>query len=289
MYETFDYEMLEQLGTAFTAGDMIIQLGRFALMIAAYVLRSIGLYAIAKRRGISNPWLAWIPVAWVWILGSISDQFRYVTKAQVKNKRTTLLVMNLIQMVASTALVVVIGIAFVELVSMGIVSADEEALMTEAMILVFKFMALGLVLGGIALATAIIHYIAMYDLYLSVNPANAVLFLILSIFIGITEPFFIFFNRNKDGGMPPRCDVPQAPVNYSYIPETAAQEPVETVEEPVEETEEEAPAEEPEAPAEETEEPAEQTEVPAEETEAPAEEPEAPVEETEEPAQQTEE
>ena len=260
MYETFDYEMLEQLGTAFTAGDMIFQLGRFALMIAAYVLRSIGLYAIAKRRGISNPWLAWIPVAWVWILGSISDQFRYVTKAQVKNKRTTLLVMNLIQMVASTALVVVIGIAFAELVSMGIVSADEEALMTEAMILVFKFMALGLVLGGIALATAIIHYIAMYDLYLSVNPANAVLFLILSIFISITEPFFIFFNRNKDGGMPPRCDVPQAPVNYSYIPETAAQEPVETVEEPVEETEEEAPAEEPEAPVEETEEPAQQTE-----------------------------
>ena len=289
MYESFDYEMLEQLGSAFTAGDAIFQLGRFALMIAAYVLRSIGLYAIAKRRGISNPWLAWIPVAWVWTLGSISDQFRYVTKAQVKNKRTTLLVMNLIQMAASTALVVVIGIAFAELVSMGIVSADEEALMTEAMILVFKFMALGLVLGGIALATAIIHYIAMYDLYLSVNPANAVLFLILSIFISITEPFFIFFNRNKDGGMPPRCDVPQAPVNYSYIPETAAQEPVETVEEPVEETEEEAPAEEPEAPAEETEEPAEQTEVPAEETEAPAEEPEAPVEETEEPAQQTEE
>ena len=289
MYETFDYEMLEQLGTAFTAGDMIFQLGRFALMIAAYVLRSIGLYAIAKRRGISNPWLAWIPVAWVWILGSISDQFRYVTKAQVKNKRTTLLVMNLIQTVASTAMMVVIGIAFAELVSMGIVSADEEALMTEAMILVFKFMALGLVLGGIALATAIIHYIAMYDLYLSVNPANAVLFLILSIFIGITEPFFIFFNRNKDGGMPPRCDVPQAPVNYSYIPETAAQEPVENVEEPVEETEEEAPAEEPEAPAEETEEPAEQTEVPAEETEEPAEQTEVPAEETEEPAQQTEE
>ena len=289
MYESFDYEMLEQLGSAFTAGDAIFQLGRFALMIAAYVLRSIGLYAIAKRRGISNPWLAWIPVAWVWILGSISDQFRYVTKAQVKNKRTTLLVMNLIQTVASTAMMVVIGVAFAELVSMGIVSADEEALMTEAMILVFKFMALGLVLGGIALATAIIHYIAMYDLYLSVNPANAVLFLILSIFISITEPFFIFFNRNKDGGMPPRCDVPQAPVNYSYIPETAAQEPVETVEEPVEETEEEAPAEEPEAPAEETEEPAEQTEVPTEETEEPAEQTEVPAEETEEPAQQTEE
>ena len=282
MYESFDYEMLEQLGSAFTAGDAIFQLGRFALMIAAYVLRSIGLYAIAKRRGISNPWLAWIPVAWVWTLGSISDQFRYVTKAQDKNKRTTLLVMNLIQMAASTALVVVIGVAFAELVSMGIVSADEEALMTEAMILVFKFMGMALVLGGIALATAIIHYIAMYDLYLSVNPANAVVFLVLSILFSITEPFFIFFNRKRDTGMPPRCDVPQAPV--SYVPEMPVQETETAM---IEASAEATPAEETEAPAEEP--AAEETEAAAEETEEPAEQTEVPAEETEEPAQQTEE
>ena len=280
MYETFDYEMLEQLGSAFTAGDAIFQIGRFALIIAAYFLRSIGLYAIAKRRGISNPWLAWIPVAWVWILGSISDQFRYVTKAQVKNKRVTLLVMQLIQVVATTALMVILGVAVAELVNMGIVSGDEEALMTEAMILVFKFMGMALVLGGIALATAIIRYIALNDLYMSVNPGNAVVFLVLSILFSITEPFFIFFNRKKDTGMPPRCDVPQAPVNY--VPEM-----------PVQETEPamiEAPAEE--TPAEETEAPTEESAV--EETEAPAEEPaaeqtEVPAEENEEPAEQTEE
>ena len=282
MYETFDYEMLEQLGSAFTAGDAIFQLVRFALMIAAYVLRSIGLYAIAKRRGISNPWLAWIPVAWVWILGSISDQFRYVTKAQVKNKRTTLLVMKLIQTVASTAMMVVLSLAFVELVNMGIIGFEEEELMTEAMILVFKFMGMALVLGGIALATAIIHYIAMYDLYLSVNPANAVLFLILSIFIGITEPFFIFFNRNKDGGMPPRCDVPQAPV--SYVPEMPVQETETAM---IEASAEATPAEEYEVPAEEP--AAEETEAAAEETEEPAEQTEVPAEEAEEPAEQTEE
>ena len=263
MDSMFSYEMLEEMGSAITTGQMIYNVSINILNIVGYVLLALSLYTIAKRRGIANPWLAWVPVAQIWVLGSISDQFRYVTKAQVKNKRTTLLVMNLIQTVASTAMMVVIGIAFAELVSMGIVSGDEEALMTEAMILVFKFMALGLVLGGIALATAIIHYIAMYDLYLSVNPANAVLFLILSIFIGITEPFFIFFNRNKDGGMPPRCDVPQAPVNY--VPEMPVQETEPAmIEAPVEE---EAPAEEPaEAPV-------------VEESEAPA----------EEPAEQTEE
>ena len=318
MYETFDYEMLEQLGAAFTAGDAIFQLGRFVLAIVAYVLRSIGLYAIAKRRGIPHAWMAWVPVIWIWVLGSISDQFRYVTKAQVKNKRTTLLVLKLIQTLSTTALLVILGVAFVELVNMGIVGAGEEEMMAEAMVLVFKFMGVGLLLGGIALATAIVRYIALYDLYISVNPANAVLFLILSIFFKVTEPFFVFFNRRRDTGMPPRCDVPQASVNI--VPEMPAREivpamietPVEeseaTAEEPdAEETEvpaeeivEEPATEEIEAPAEETvEEPAvEETEAPAEEveehaveeTEAPAEEAEEPAaEETEAPAEEVEE
>ena len=265
MYDTFDYQMLEDLGAAVTAGDMIFELGRFALIIASYVLRSIGLYTIAKRRGISNPWLAWVPVAWVWILGSISDQFRYVTKAQVKNKRITLLVLKLVQTLSSTALLVLLGVALMGLVNMGVVGAGEEELMTEAMSLVFKFMGVGLVLGGITLATAIIRFIALYDLYISVNPANAVLFLILSILFKVTEPFFVFFNRHGDSGMPPRCDVPQAPVNI--VPEmpvreivpTVSMTPAEESEEPAEKIDEE-PAAETESPDEEAEESAEQTE-----------------------------
>ena len=35
------------------------------------------------------------------------------------------------------------------------------------------------------------------------------LFLLLSIFFNITEPFFLFFSRNKDVGMPPRRQEPQ--------------------------------------------------------------------------------
>ena len=282
MDSTLFYEMLEEAGAAYSTGDIVYSVVVNLLSILGYVLAACGMYSIAKRRGIANPWLAWVPIAQFWVMGSISDQFRYVTKAQVKNKRTTLLVMNLIQTVASTAMMVVIGIAFAELVNMGIIGFEEEELMTEAMILVFKFMGMALVLGGIALATAIIHYIAMYDLYLSVNPANAVLFLILSIFIGITEPFFIFFNRNKDGGMPPRCDVPQAPV--SYVPEMPVQETETAM---IEASAEATPAEETEAPAEEP--AAEETEAAAEETEEPAEQTEVPAEETEEPAQQTEE
>ena len=265
MESMFTYEMLEELAAAYTTGDIIYTVTMNILAIVGYVLRSISLYTIAKRRGIANPWLAWVPVAWVWVLGSISDQFRYVTKAQVKNKRTTLLVMQIISVVASVAVIVVTIISAVKFFEFAMYAGEDE-LLHESLSFFFRMMGMAMLLLGYALAQAIVIYIALYDVYMSLNPNNAVLFLVLSIFFGVTQPFFLFFNRKKDGGMPPRCDVPQPPVNY--VPEVPVQETEPAmIEAPVEE---EAPAEETEAPAE---------EAPVEETEAPA----------EEPAEQTEE
>ena len=61
---------------------------------------------------------------------------------------------------------------------------------------------------GIGIAVAIIYYMALYDIYKSMDPANCVLFLVLSILFGVTQPFFLFFNRNKELGMPPRKQNP---------------------------------------------------------------------------------
>ena len=59
--------------------------------VAAYVLTSLSLYTIAARRQIANPWLSWIPVVRIWVLGSLSDQYRYVVKGQYKSKRKILI------------------------------------------------------------------------------------------------------------------------------------------------------------------------------------------------------
>jgi len=64
----------------------------------------------------------------------------------------------------------------------------------------------------------VIRYIAMYDLYTSCNPQNNVLFLVLSIFFTVTEPFFLFFIRNKDEGMPPRRQLRYIPQEPRYEP-----------------------------------------------------------------------
>lgn len=53
----------------------VLALGAIAFLFVAviglafYVLKSIGLYTLAINRGIENPWLAWVPVADLYIMG----------------------------------------------------------------------------------------------------------------------------------------------------------------------------------------------------------------------------
>ncbi len=54
---------------AFVAIAGITALFFAVIAITFYVLKSIGLSVLAKNRGIENPWLAWIPVADLYILG----------------------------------------------------------------------------------------------------------------------------------------------------------------------------------------------------------------------------
>lgn len=65
---------------AIMAMSMGFMLVFFVIAIAFYVLKSIGLMTMATNRGIENAWLAWIPIADLYIMGSIvgeMDLFGY--------------------------------------------------------------------------------------------------------------------------------------------------------------------------------------------------------------------
>ncbi len=212
----FDFEAFEALGAGVGIFYTIYMFACYGLAIAGYVLRALGLYTIAKRRGINHPWMSWVPVLDLWIVGCISDQYRYVVKGQNKNKRKWLLGLNIAMWAIWLLLIVFMGITAFN------IAGSVNGSMTQAEIVEMVIgPLLGLLAGmlpffGIALAVVIIRYMAMYDLYTSCNPQNNVVFLVLSIFFSVTEPFFIFFLRKLDGGMPPRRPEPQP---ETYIPQ----------------------------------------------------------------------
>ena len=206
--------------------DSMSSVGGFSstLSLAAYVFTALAIYTIAQRRGIKKAWLAWVPVVNVWILGSISDQYRYVVKDQVKSKRKVLLGLNLANAVFTVAVSVSLIVTGISIFNAALHHAAEEQLGWIAMRGIGITLLLCLPMLVLSLIAFVFRAIALYDLYTSCDPQNNVLFLVLSILFGFTEPFFLFFSRNKDLGMPPRRQEPQY-IPYEYNEQPQWQQP----------------------------------------------------------------
>lgn len=188
--------------------------------LLSYVLTALAIYTIAKRRGLNKPWLAWIPVVDVWLLGSLSDQYQYVVRGRNRSKRKSLLVLGILSFVLGIAVIILAISLLTQLVLADMQGVSEEYLLDLIMGPLLSMLGLCLPMAGIGIAYTILYYMALYDVYKSLDPSNCVLYLVLSILISVTLPFFLFFNRNKDGGMPPRKQEPAAiPPQYTqYTP-----------------------------------------------------------------------
>ncbi len=199
-YETPDMQAMESITGALMTFVLFYYVMIMAVSVAVYVFQSLSMYTIAKRRGIRNPWLSWIPVGSMWILGSISDQYQYVVKGRVRNRRKLLLGL----------MIAIIGLYFVMylgMIAMILGIAGESGAIAGTGIAMILLPALAWVV--ILILATVYQYIATYDLYRSCDPDNAVLYLVLSIFFSILMPIFFFICRKKDLGMPPRKTIPQ--------------------------------------------------------------------------------
>ena len=194
-------------GFAFIGAFIIIWLILMRVVIGigitSYVLGSLGTYKIAKRRGIHNPWLAWLPVGQAWVLGSISDHYQYIARGKTRNYRKVLMGLE-IGLYGLSVVMSLISVATSFSTVMGAAMESEAMMMTGAMGMVVVSMVMSLFVVAASIAYSVFAYICYYDLFRSCSPKNAVLYLVLSIVISITMPFFIFACRNSDEGMPPK-------------------------------------------------------------------------------------
>jgi len=183
---------------------LIVYLLLLGVCIVFCVLNAVGLYRIAKRRGIHHAWLAWVPVGCNWLLGSISDHYQYVVKQKVTKRRKILLTLSII--------CIAMGVLFGGGVAALIVSIGR----TTASILSVALMVISyLIMLGLAITIMVFCYISYFDLFRSCRPDCDVLFLVLSIFFGTA--IFTFACSGSDKGMPARRPA-QNPAQIPYEP-----------------------------------------------------------------------
>lgn len=178
-----------------TAVLLILWLLAMGFAVACYVLNAVGMYRIAKRRGIHHAWLAWVPVGCNWLLGSISDHYQYVTKHKVTKRRKILLTLSLI-------LLVVLGMFAAGVVAVTLTAGSTSGSMAASVLSVALIACSYLGMLGLEIAILVFCYIAYYDLFKSCKPENAVMFLVLGVFFNVALAFFVFFGCSQDLGMP---------------------------------------------------------------------------------------
>lgn len=200
VYTSFYFDRALSLAAKVLTGGVVP-----LLSIAIYVFTALALSTMARRRGIAAYWLAWIPVANLWLLGSLSDQYRYLTWGQVKHKRVVLPVLEIVTGALSGALV---GCAI------WVFAADGSAASLGALL------AAVLLTCGTAIALGVGKLMALYDVYASCDPRNAALYLVLSVFFRFLKPVFLFVSRNLEMGMPPRKAPPRQDPDPASEPET---------------------------------------------------------------------
>lgn len=215
------------------------------LVIVLYALRSVGLYTIAKRRGIRFAWICWLPLGDVWIQGSIADQYLQAAKNKTRNYRKIL--------AFSTVLL--------SLFSLGLTlstSGTALGIISEGGALAGAALAFALIFRVLIFVTSLIlqigTYFVMYYIFASCNAKGAILYFLLSFFVPMLYPIFVYSNRIWDMGMPSQKEetvaevIPEAPVEEIQAEETAveetAAEEIAAEETPAEEIPEEEPAEE---------------------------------------------
>ena len=196
---------------------LVFLLMMMAFAVVTYVLSAVSAYRIARRRGIHHAWLAWVPMGNYWLLGSISDQYQYVVKRKVTNRRRILLILGIVTFTMS--------IVYSALQASTVLAFNVDSGMGNEIGMVAVGVLVYLVWIAAVITTTVFGYIAYFDLFRSCKPGSAVVFLVLSIVFSVTMPFFMIACSNSDEGMPPKR-AQQPPVQIPYVEETPADAPV---------------------------------------------------------------
>lgn len=219
-------ELLTELVSGLEDAAFSLNFATSGLGVIVYILQALALYTIAKRREIKKPWLAWIPVVNVWILGSVSDQYQYVVKHQIKNKRKVLLGLNIAMAVILAVILIAAVWMLIALILMAVsipAISDAETLISNLMyyagsnVVLANLLALAGLLALPLSVLVVIHtvyfYMALYDLFRSCDPQNSTLYIVLglvgNVVVDGAYAIFMILCKDKDLGMPPRKEAPE--------------------------------------------------------------------------------
>ena len=199
---------MEELGFFFVY-YMVTLLISLVISIGSYLLTAFGIFNMGKSLGVKNPWLSFIPYANIYAFGRIAEHYNKKDGRPSAKFSKILLILNIVTVVVALGLIIAILVgAVLEAIShpdMNAYFESEEFAVNGLYTFILPLLLGTLVIMGLAIANAIITYVALWRIYSIFDPETATVYLVLSIFFSILQPIFIFILRNKQ----PQIFMPQ--------------------------------------------------------------------------------
>lgn len=166
------------------------------LGLLLYIFNGIGLMKMSNSLGLKHGWISFIPVANIYALGRIAQNYVKQDGRKSAKLGAALLTLYIIMFVISIVFFIFLGIALVTVFQLAGGAVIEDTVMNVEMfssfipVIVFYFVFL-----AVAIAYIVVYYVALYKIF-DMFSNYGVLFVVLSIFFTSLAPIFIFAIRN---------------------------------------------------------------------------------------------
>ena len=165
-----------------------------AILFARYILYSLGLMGLAKRTGVKNAWLAWIPVANVYVLGATADMLE--EKRGLSHKWSKFLLILTVAVAALFTLFFVSLIALVVYIGMmeGIGATSPDAFFAGEMFLLpmIAFYLIYIVLIVISMALSYLNIICVYKIFEEIAPQKSIKYFLIYVLVPFGDVYCLF-------------------------------------------------------------------------------------------------
>jgi len=157
------------------------------IAVLFYVFQSLGLMGMLKKCGYHKPWFAWVPFVNVLAIGNLAEKYDDGKPAKKIGKQ--LLVLQIIM----TSMIILFYVFEIMLLISSAVSP-----IASGMLLVLLFIVFIIAVIVLAIVYSIKMYIAMWKIFRIFSPDYALVYILLCIFVNVTQPFIFFAIRNNE-------------------------------------------------------------------------------------------
>lgn len=209
----FDYLTELGLPEEVVSFFLTVFIGVFAVSavigIAIYLLESISVYKMAKSAEVKNPWLAFIPVANDWVFGTLAEKYKKKNGTKSARFGIILPVLEGIVLIEAIALTIFTVISVKEITGYALDAVNTSSEMApEQFMSLIPVIILYFALMAVAIAYAVVFFIALWRVYSSFDKSNATLYIVLSVIFTISVPIILFIIRNRKPEFDPHNNVP---------------------------------------------------------------------------------